>query len=113
MPMIHDAHQAPKMPATIAINIKKRALTSLLTHFEANPKKPIPTASPHQNEAIAYTGYQIKVKIPSIANPPTIIKSILPIKAIAKPILYVEEPVEVSDNYISPPKRPKFFKINA
>ena len=38
----------------------------------------------------------VKVKITSIASPPTIINSILPIKANAKPKLFVEL-VEVSD----------------
>jgi hypothetical protein len=110
MPMIHDAHQAPRMPANIASTISQSAAPVLLTHFEAlAPKMPIISiVSPHQNEAIAYTGYQIKVKTPSMANPPTIIKIILPIKAIAKPILFVEESLEVSDKYNSPPKRSKF-----
>jgi hypothetical protein len=108
--MIHDAHQAPKMPAMIARSIKKRAAPVLLTHLEAlAPNKPITSIdSPHQNEVIAYTGYQIKVKIPSIANPPTIIKIILPIKAIAKPIPNVEESVEVSDKTIHLPIRSRF-----
>ena len=89
MPMIHEAHHAPKMPAMIAISIRKRAAPVLLTHFDAlAPNNPnIRIASPHQNEAIAYTGYQIKVNIPSMANPPTIIKIMLPIIAIPKPIL--------------------------
>jgi hypothetical protein len=115
MPMSHDAHQAPKMPAMTAIIISQRAAPVLLTHFEAlAPKKPsISIASPHQNEAIAYAGYQTKAKIPSIANPPATIKIILPIIAIAKPIPYDEEPdeVSVSDNYNSPPKRSKFVKL--
>lgn len=55
MPIIHDAHQAPKIAATIAINIKKSAAPVLSTHFEAlSPKKPnIRIASPHQNAATA------------------------------------------------------------
>lgn len=98
IPISHDAHQAPKMPAMIASIISQSAAPTLLAHFEAlAANKPmINIESPHQNEANAYTGYQIKVKIPSIASPPTIINSILPIKANAKPKLFVDL-VEVSD----------------
>jgi hypothetical protein len=105
MPMSQDAHQAPRIPAMIASIISQSAAPVLLTHFEAltTNKPTINIASPHQNEASAYTGYQIKVKIPSIANPPTIIKIMPPNKAIAKPILKVEDLVELSDKYNTPP----------
>lgn len=98
IPISHDAHQAPKMPAMIASIISQIAAPTLLAHFEAlAANKPmINIESPHQKEANAYTGYQIKAKIPSIASPPTIINNILPIKANAKPKLFVDL-VEVSD----------------
>jgi hypothetical protein len=98
MPMSHDAHQAPKMPAMIAIRIRKSAAPVLLTHFDAlTPSKPnIRIESPHQNAVIAYTGYQIKAKIPSMANPPAIMRIMLPIKAKANPMFDVEEAVEAS-----------------
>ncbi len=107
MPISHDAHQAPKMPAMIASTINQSAAPVLLAHFEAlAANKPmINIDSPHQKEANAYTGYQIKVKIPSIASPPTIINNILPIKANAKPKLFVEL-LKYLTNY-SPPERPK------
>jgi hypothetical protein len=99
MPISHDAHQAPKMPAMIASIISQIAAPVLLTHFEtlAANKPIISIARPHQNATRAYTGYQIKAKIPSIATPPTIIRITLPIKANAKPILLPEDLVEVSD----------------
>ena len=102
MPMSQDAHQAPKMPAMIASTINQSAAPVLLAHFEAlAANKPmINIESPHQKEANAYTGYQIKVKIPSIASPPTIISNILPIKANAKPKLFVDL-VEVSDKHFT------------
>jgi hypothetical protein len=104
MPISQDAHHAPKMPAIIASNMSQSAAPVLFTHLEAlAANKPIiNTASPHQNEAKAYAGYQINVKIPSIANPPTIIKITLPIRAIANPIFIVEDSV-VSAKTNSPP----------
>ncbi len=102
--MSQDAHHAPRMPARTARIINQSAAPTLLAHFEAlaanNPI--ISIVSPHQNDAIAYTGYQIRVKIPSIASPPTIIKIMLPIKANAKPA-FDGELVEVSVKGNSPP----------
>jgi hypothetical protein len=83
-----------------ASNINHKAAAVLLTHREAlAPSNPIMNIeSPHQNAVKAYSGNQIKLNIPSMASPPTTIKSILPIKAIAEPMFDPEDLVEESDN---------------
>jgi hypothetical protein len=104
MPISQDAHQAPKIPAINAKTINQIAAAALFTHLEAPiTKKPrMSIESPHQKSVKEYSGYQIKAKMFSIANPPTITRITPPIKAMAKPTLYVE-PL-VSDKHSSPPK---------
>jgi hypothetical protein len=88
MPISQAIHQQPKIPAMIARIMIQSAAPVLVIHFEAltTNKPKISTASPHQNAVIAYSGYQISAKIPSIASPPAITKIIPPIIAIAKAI---------------------------
>jgi hypothetical protein len=112
--MSQDAHHAPKMPAMIARIINQIAAPTLLAHFEAlAANKPIISIeSPHQNDTNAYAGYQIRVKIPSIASPPTIIKIMLPIKANAKPTFDGESAV-VSVKNNSPPNERKILSVTS
>jgi hypothetical protein len=105
IPISHDAHQAPRIPAANASKISQIATPPLEVHFaELAPSIPIMNIeSPHQNAVKAYNGYQIKLKIPNIASPPIIIKIMLPAVTIKTPKLFEEDCVEVSYN-ISPPK---------